>query len=300
MGEHYDRKLTGLFALQDEITEHIVTALQIKRTAGEEMRVHRRHTRSLEAWNLLAEGFGHFYRRNNLDNARARILFNQAIEVDRGYAVAYALLAWTHWFDAQFGWGDRPDISIERATFLAEKAQALDDELPDVYALKGVIDLSQGRYEAAVASGEKAVALNPNHANNTALLAMILHNAGRPKEGLRKIKRAMRLSPYYAAWFLEELGFASLAADQPKEAIAAFAKFLEREPSGVHAAHANIGRALAFHALGREDAARVAVTGAVHADPTISASEFGRHSLNRNMEALEDGLAILRRLGLPD
>jgi adenylate cyclase len=299
-GEQYDRKLTGLFALQDEITEHIVTALQIKLTAGEEMRVHRRHTRSLAAWNLLAEGFGYFYRRNKLDNARARILFNQAIEVDRGYAVAYAVVAWTHWFDAQFGWSDRPDLSIERAQFLAEKARVLDDELPDVYALKGVIDLSQGRYEAAVASGEKAVALNPNHANNTALLAMILHNAGQPKEGLRKIKRAMRLSPYYAAWFLEELGFASLAADQPKEAIAAFAKFLEREPSGVHAAHANIGRALSFHALGREDAARVAVAGAVDADPTISASEFGRHSLNRNMEALEDGLAILRRLGLPD
>ena len=108
--ELYDRKMTDLFALQDEITERIVTALQIKLTAGEQMRVHRTHTRSLEAWNLIAKGIEHFYRRNKADNARARHLFNQAIEADGGYALAYAVLAWTHWFDALNGWGDRPDL----------------------------------------------------------------------------------------------------------------------------------------------------------------------------------------------
>ena len=80
--ERYDRKIDDLFALQDEITEHIVTALQIKLTAGEQMRVHRKHTRSLEAWNLLGAGVEHFYRRNKTDNARARQLFEQSVEVD--------------------------------------------------------------------------------------------------------------------------------------------------------------------------------------------------------------------------
>ena len=287
-GEHYDRQITDLFALQDEITVNIVTALQIELTVGEQMRVHRRHTRSLEAWNLLAEGVAHFYRRNKSDNARARQLFNQAIEADRGYALAFALLAWTHWFDAQFGWGDRPDISIERATFLAEKAQALDDELPDVYALKGAVHLCRKEYKAAVASGEKAVALSPNHANNTALLALFLHHAGQPQEAIRKMKKVMRLSPYYPAWFLEELGFAYLDAKETEKALAAFAKFLEREPSGTHAAHAHIGQALVHHALGRDDAARAAVAKAVDTDPEISATGFGRD------------VSTLRRLGLPD
>ena len=135
--ERYDRKIIGLFALQDEITEHIVTALRIKLTAGEQMRVHRRHTRSLEAWKLLGKGVEHFYRRNKLDNSQARQLFNEAIKADRSYALAYALLAWTHWFDAQNGWSDEPDLSFERAASLAEKARALDDELPDVHALQG-------------------------------------------------------------------------------------------------------------------------------------------------------------------
>ena len=143
--------------------------------------------------------------------------------------------------DAQNGWSDRPDLSIEHAAFLAEKARALDAELPDVYALQGAIHLYRKRHEAAVASGEKAVALSPNHANNTALLAVFLHNAGRPQESIRKMKRAMRLSPYYPTWFLEELGFAYNDAEQPQAALAAWAKFLEREPSGAHAAHARLG-----------------------------------------------------------
>ena len=298
--ERYDRKMTDLFVLQDEITEHIVTALHIKLTAGEQMRVHRKHTRSLEAWNLMNRGVELFYHRNKTDNARARLLFNKAIEADRGYALALAMIAWTDWLDAQFRWSDRPDLAIERAAFLAEKAFALNDELPDVHALQGAIHLYRRQYDAAVASGEKAIALNPNHATATALLSMFLHNAGRPKQAIGSMKKAMRLSPYYPAWFLEQLGFAYLDAKQPEEALAAFAKFLEREPSGYHAAHAHIGRILAYHALGRDDAARAAVTEAVEADPTLSAASFGRDSLNRDTEAIEGGLAILRRLGLPE
>ena len=298
--ERYDRKMTELFALQDEITGRIVVALRIKLAEGEEMRVHRKHTRSLEAWNLVAQGVEHFYRRNKLDNSRARQLFNEAVKVDRGYALAWALLAWTHWFDAQFGWSDRPDLSFERAAFLAEKARALDDELPDVYALQGAIHLYQRRHDDAVASGEKAVALNPNHATNTALLAMFLQNAGQPKEAIRKMKMAMRLSPYYPAWFLEVLGFVYLDSEQPEEALAAFAKYLEREPSGKHAAHAHIGRALAHHALGRDDAARAAVTEAIDTDSTITVTQMRRHSRNRNMAAKESGFVVLRRLGLPE
>ena len=298
--ELYDRKMTDLFALQDEITERIVTALQIKLTAGEQMRVHRTHTRSLEAWNLLAKGIEHFYRRNKADNARARHLFNQAIEADGGYALAYAVLAWTHWFDALNGWGDRPDLSLERAAFLAEKARALDEALPDVYALQGAIHLFRKQHDAAVAAGEKAVALSPNHANNTALLAMFLHNAGRTKESIRTMKRAMRLSPYYPAWFLEELGFAYLDSNQPEEALAALAKFLEREPSGAHAAHARLGQALIHHGRGREDAARAAVTEAVDADPTVSVTRFSQASLSRNRAGLGRSLDVLRRLGLPE
>jgi adenylate cyclase len=298
--ERYDRNMTELFALQDEITDHIVTALQVELTKGEQLRVRRKHTRSLEAWNLLSEGVEHFNRLNKMDNASARRWFKEAIEVDRGYALAYALLAWTHWQEAFHGWSENPEISFERASFLAEKAQALDDALPDVYALQGAIHLFKRDYDEALEAGEKAVALNPNHATNTALLAMILQNVGRPQEAIRKFKAAMRLSPYYPAWFLEVLGFTYLDAGQPEEALAAFESFLDRAPSPVHAAHAHIGRAFAHHARGEDKVAGADIAKALEADPRISLTRFGQLSLKKDRSGQEEGLAILRGLGLPE
>jgi TolB-like protein/class 3 adenylate cyclase len=298
--ERYDRKLDDLFALQDEITSRIVVALRIKLTVGEQARVHYKHTRSLEAWNLLMRGMEHVHRGNKTDNANAREFFKKSVEVDRGYALAYALLAWTHWHDAFHRWSENRELSFERASFLAEKARTLDDALPDVYALQASLHLLQRQFEAAVAAGEKAVAQNPNHATNTAILAMTLHYAGRPEEAIRKYKTAMRLSPYYPAWFLEDLGFTYLDAKQPEEALVAFEKFLERKPNESHAAHAYIGRALAYHALGQDDKARAEVAKAVEADAGISLTELRQRLLNKDRAALERELAILPGLGLPE
>jgi len=298
--ERYDRDMTELFALQDEITDRIVVALRIKLTEGEEARVHRKHTRSLEAWNLLSRGMEHFYQSSKTDNATARQWFKKAIEVDRGYALAYALLAWTHWHDAFHGWSENHELSLERASFLAEKARAMDDALPDVYALQSAIHLFKRQYDEAIEAAEKAVAFNPNHATNTALLAMILHNTGRPKKAIRMYKTAMRLSPYYPAWFLEDLSFSYLDAKQPDEALFAFQKLLDRKPPAIHAAHGHIGRALAHHALGQDDKARAEVAKAIEADAGISLTHVGQHSLNKDRAGVESGLAILRKLGLPE
>jgi adenylate cyclase len=298
--ERYDREYEDIFALQDEITGRIVVALRIELTEGEQARVHLRHTRSLEAWNLFNEGIEHFYRMNRTDNAIAREFFNKSIQADHRYALAYALVAWTHWQDAFQGWSSDRDHSFARATSLAEKARALDHELPDVYALLGAVHLFKGEYEEAVASGEKAVALNPNHATNTALLAMILHNAGRSKEAIAKFNTAMRLSPYYATWILESLGFSYLDAGQPDEALLALQTFIDREPAAVHVGHAHIGRALAYDALGRDAEARAEVASAIEADAGVSLADFARHSLHRDRAGLEKALATLRRLGMPE
>ncbi len=298
--ERYDRQMTDLFALQDEITEHIVTALQIKLTAGEQMRVHRKHTRSLEAWNHLGRGVELFHRLNRADNAAARQWFEKATEADESYALAYAMIAWTHWLDAFHGWSDHREESFARASALADKARALDETLPDVYALKGGIHLFKREYDQAVEAAQKAVALNPNHANNRALLAMILHNADRPMEAIRAYKTAMRLSPYYPSWYLEDLGFTYLNAERPEDALLAFEEFIGREPSPEHAAHAYVGRAIAYDALGKVEEAKAEIAKAVETDPEISLSDFAKLSLNRDQAGMDKGLARLRRLGLPE
>jgi len=298
--ERYDRKATELFTLQDEITNRIVVALRIKLTAGEVARVHHRHTRSLQAWNQFSRGLEHMYRSTRPGNAAARQWFEKAIATDREYALAYAFLAWTHWLDVFHGWSANPRVSFERAAFLAEKAQALDDALPDVHALQGAIHMIRREFDQAIEAAEKAIALSPNHATNMAFLAMVQHYADRPEEAIRTYKAAMRLSPYYPAWFLEDLGFSYLEAGQPAEALIAFEKFLERGPAAIHVAHAHIGRALAYHALDQDDAARSEVAKAVAADARISLAAMRQIALNRDRARVERGLAILRVLGLPE
>ena len=225
----YDREVEDLFVVQDEITSEIVTALQVKLTDGEQARLWRKHTRSIEVWETLMQGLDHFHRFSREENALARRLFEKAIDMDRGYALAYALAAWTHWIDFQNNWAS--ERAIEDAAALAERARALDAELPDVYALQGGLLLFKREYDAAIAAAEKAVALNLSHATNTALLALILNQAGDPARAVSVIKTAMRLSPYYPSWFVQTLGFAHLGTGEYAAALAAFDEVLERAQS---------------------------------------------------------------------
>ena len=298
--DRFDREQTDLFAMQDEITNKITLALRVTLTDGEEARVHRRHTRSLEAWNVVSLGVEYFNRFTKADNHDARRYFVRATEIDPGYALAYALRAWTHWIDVQNGWGNSREESFAQAEYLSEKAQSLDTQLPDVYALKGAMLLMKKQYDQAIASAERAVALSPNHATNTALLAMILSNSGKPLAAIQKFKTAMRLSPYYADWFLEQLGFAYLAAEQPKEAMVTFEKFLERKPGKEHAAHAHVGRAVAIYHMGHKWRAKKEIEKAVGLGTGISVGHFKQNSVSRDRRRGEEFIKILVELGLPE
>ena len=290
----------GFFGLQDEITHRIVVAMRVNLTEGEEARLQRKQTHSIEAWNLLSQGVALIHRSNKADNATARKLFQRAIAADPGYALAHAMLASTHWNEAFQHWSEEPKKAIQQAAVLTAQAQALDPALPEVYALQGTIHLVLRHHDEAVAAAEKAVALSPNHATSTALLGMILQSVGRPQEAIAKLKRAMRLSPYYAAWFLEVLGLAYLEVGQPEQALGVLEKFLDRQPAPNHAAHAYVGRALAFDALGRGKAARAEIAKAVETDAEITLARYGRQSLGSDQAARQKRLAILRRLGLPE
>lgn len=298
--EKYDRELTGLFELQDAITNEIVSALRINLTQGEEVRVHRKHTSSLEAWNQVGRGMEYFYQGDKAGNLAARRYFEKAIEIDENYAVAMTLLGWTHWFDAFRGYGEDAAKSLATTAELAQKAMAIEGDFPDVHALQGAIHLLKGEFDKAIASARRAVEYNPNHATNTALLAMILHNSGELDEAIAIFKRAMRLSPYYPDWFLMELGFTYLDAGRHAEAIVALEGFIQRGPSSEQLAHARIALALSHHAQGDFAEARAEIDKAKEAVPGMTIAFFTNHSLNRDQSDPERALGILRALGLPD
>ena len=297
--DRFDRDLQDLFEIQDEITREIYTALAVNLTEGEQFRVWSKSSRNIEAWEFLNRGIEQFHHFDKDSNAKGRELMKKAIEIDYGYALAYAMMAWSHWLDAQFKWTEHPQISFERAEELAIRAMALDDTIPDNYALMGAIHLFEGQYAEAIAAGKKAVALNPNHATNMALLAMTQANAGNFDEAIFGFNKARRLSPYHADWFLEALGWAYAWAGRNEEAVQIFEDYWRRKDELTPGHNVHLGMALAFAGMGREEDARNAVAQELALNPKLTLGAFRKTSLFHDREIIRQRTEVLGRLGLP-
>ncbi|MFQ5936483.1 MAG: adenylate/guanylate cyclase domain-containing protein, partial [Acidiferrobacterales bacterium] len=250
--ERYDRDLTDVFAVQDEISTQVVTALQVQLVEGEQARVWRRSTNNLEAWQCLTEGLAHFRRFTLEENSKARQLFHKAVNIDPEYAAARVWLGWTYWAEVRYLWAESPDDALVQAVEMAHEALALDDTVPETRGLLGTIHLIKKEYDQAIAEGEKAIALDPNGADVTALLAMTLNWAGRPDEAVGLIRKAMGLSPLFSAWYLSVLAHAQRLLEQYEEAIETYKASIERSPRTIGA---HIGLTEAYAESDRQEEA---------------------------------------------
>ncbi len=233
--ERYDRDATDVFDLQDEVRARIVTALRVKLTPAEEDRLARQMTDNAEAYDYYIRGLrqeSFFTKEGNLESLR---LFERAIELDPTFAAAYGRLATAHTLAAETGWSPAPEESLETARLLAEKAVALDDDLPQahwavarVYSRKRLFD-----GDRAIASLRKAIALDPNYADGHAFLATVLYFVGRAEESLGHIETAMRLNPHFPFWYYYSLGASQFMLTRYDAAIESFEKAVERNPAWV-------------------------------------------------------------------
>jgi len=300
--ERYDRELGDIFALQDEITKKILTALQVELTEGQQARVYGRGTDNFEAYikYLQARKFFNLQVNSKEAVALSRQTAKEAIELDEKYPAPYVLLAWTHWLDARLGWAESKDESFKQAYSIAQKAEALDDSIPDVHALLGGIHLSQRQYEQAIAKGEKAVALGPNDAEVNAVMAFILRFAGRFEQAIALIKTAMRLQPNYASWYLTELALCYYYVGRHKEAIELAEKYRELTKSRGEEfiwPHPLI-LAMNYIRLGQEKEACEAAAELLRLFPIFSLEWDRKYSYYKNPSHLERQHEDLRKAGL--
>jgi TolB-like protein/Tfp pilus assembly protein PilF len=228
--ERYDRPLTDIFALQDEIVQKIVTTLKLQLTLqGQEWMV-RKHTDNLEAYDYFLRGTEYFYRVTKETNIQARQMFEKAIDLDPQYAEAYTWLGGTYGLEWIWRWSQDPQ-TLEHALALAQQALALDDSLPAAHSLLSGIYAQKKQYDQALAEGERAIALDPNDADSYARQADVLNYAGRPEEALRLMEQAMRLHPHYPAVYLGRLGIAYRLIGRYAEAISAAKEASSRSPN---------------------------------------------------------------------
>ncbi len=205
--EQYDRPLTDIFALQDEIVQKIVTTLKLQLTLEEQGYIVRKTTDNLEAYDYYLRGLEYFSRFTKEANAQARQLYEKALKLDPQYAYAYAGLGGTYYIEWSWRWSQDPQ-TLEQVLAVAQKAVALDDTLPVAHGLLSLGYAQKGWYDQARTEGERTIALDPNSADSYGSLAEVLNFAGRPEEALRSVEQAMRLNPRYPAWYLVDLGWA--------------------------------------------------------------------------------------------
>ena len=243
--ERYDRDLTDIFALQDEVTHRIVEALSVTLRPAEKAQLANSRTSNVEAHDCFLRGrellLGPTKNREIFDSVVAA--FRRAIELDSGYAEPYAGLAMAYCLDFQNRWANTPD-ALDLAVFFA--AQAVEKGPGDPYAhyVAAVVTFWQRDLVRAQAQADEALSLNPNYALAFGTRGLIEIYLGHPLVAIPFIQRAIRLDPVFTQQYVHFLGSAYLVAGQFEAAAAAFRERIRLAP------RTDLSRAFLASALG--------------------------------------------------
>ena len=271
--ERYDRELKDIFAMQDEITKKVITALQVKLTAGEMAGMIAKGTKNLDAYIKYMQAMEFSSKATKEGNAQAKKILEEALALDPEYPRVYMGLAITHFFDVWFGTTESPQQSLARAFELAQKAISLDDSNAAAYSVLGLVYMMKKQYDKAIAECERAVSLDPNSAENIHRLGMVLNYAARPEEAIPYLQNAIRLNPFPSASFFIILAASYRDSGQYEKAIEASKKALQREPN-THFAY--IHMAVSYIRLGQEKEARAAAAEILRINPKFSLERYAK------------------------
>ncbi len=293
--ERFDRDLTDIFAVQDDVTQQIVAALELNLTDGEQKRLATEQTDNLEAYDCFLRGREQWWRHSKAPNILAKELLQRAADLDPGFAPAYAFLAAAHLLDYVNQWSPSPARSLELAHETVLRAVALDDEYPYAHWGLAAINLWMRRHDRAIGEANRSIALNPNFAEGHTLLGHVLHYAGRSEEALGCFERAMAMDPYFPDMWLHFQAQSLFQLGKFETVINVLKRRLSRNPD------TDISRVLlaaSYGHLGRIDAAQAEWREVFRVNPAYSL-EYRRKILPyknaADFELIVDGL---RQAGL--
>jgi adenylate cyclase len=200
--ERYDRDLADVFAVQDEITEAVATAIEPAMSETERQRAIRKPPESLGAWEAYQRGRWHVSQANVADWERARQWLKRAIELDHHFAAAYAILSQVTIGEAILYQKRSIGEAVPDALALAQRAISLDPTEALGRSCLGLALTMQGDYEGALSELRQALAIAPNAALAYAFLGTALVFSGSPREGIDAIREALRRDPFEPTRFI--------------------------------------------------------------------------------------------------
>ncbi len=296
--ERYERDLKDLFALQDEVTTKILTAMRVKLTEGAEATMYEKYFRGkqgLECYLKILEGQHYCSLTAIEENNKARLIAEEAMAMCPENPMSYLLLGTVHWMDLILGATKSPRDSLEKAMELVQKTLSMDDSLSGAHNLLSAIYIQKKEYDKAIAEGERAVALQPSGAVAHEFYGTSLLMAGHPKEALPIFQKVIRLNPYGSASSFLLLGSAYAQTGRFEEAVPAYKKALLRSPDFIIA---HLGLAASYIALGREKEAHAEAAEVLRINPKFSLDNYAKTMTQKDQWRIDRYIGALRKAGL--
>src|SRR5262245_14467101 len=296
--DRFERDLTDVFALQDDVTVAVVSAIQPKLLQTEIAMASRRRQQNLTAYDFYLRAIQQFYLTTREGMAEAIRLAHRALELDPQFGLVAALAGAFHIWNVLSGHAIDPQFEREEAVRLLRLALSIDDSDPETLAWASIISaIMIGDGESEIELADRAIALNPNSYWAWNCRGWAYRVAGLPQEAVQSFERATRLSPVDPLLHqtFSAIGYAFIELRRFDEAIVAGKRAQRQHPS--YAAGAYRCLASAFAHLGRDAEAREAAARVLEIDRTFTISGWIARGGQSNSKLLIEGL---RKAGLPE
>ncbi len=293
--ERYDRKIDDIFAVQDEITERIVEALDIKLVTGEMAHTIRKVLRNPDALEYYYRGWEALFGSTRDDIKEAQQMFEETTRLEPESSFGYAMAAWAHWWSVDQGLSEDIAHSLERAIELARKAEDLEDFTGLSHLVMAQIHLYKHEHDKALVAAQKAVLARPSCDLSYVAKANILTYLGRPTEVIDLAKYAIRLAPVYPPFFQKTLAAAFYGNGQYEKAIASAKKVLESDKDNLDAFLILAG---AYAAIDEQAEASKAATEVKRIKPDFSLKKYAETQPYSDPKVLEQVTSMLQRAGV--
>jgi adenylate cyclase len=291
----FDRELTDIFAIQDELTKEIVSALKCTLTISEHDRLAPRRAANVEAFELFLRGREQIWAATRTGNIAARSLLERAIAIDPNYGAAYAAVAMSHVIDYANGFSSDPEQSLKTAFELARRVVASDDEEPIGHFALCAAYMWSKKLDLAQAEAQRILELAPNSADGLRITAHIQIFSGDPASAIDNLEASMKRDPHYPDMTLQLVADARFALGQYEQAIEAIERRLARNP---HSETAYALLASCYGHLARPEACKSAWEQALRVNPDFSMERRRRVLPFRNPQDFERRVEGLRKGGV--
>ena len=295
--ERYDRELENIFALQDDITQQVISSLNIELIFRDLGRVLTRNLSGGGAWEYFLRGVSHIYKFNKEDNGRAREMFEKLYALHPNQVQGPSYIGLTHWIEATRGWADSPAESLKEAAEWAAKAMEYDDNDGLGHVIMGYVLLHEGQHDEAIALCEKAVQYRASCPAALGQIAAVQLYCGDAGSAVKSARESLAVRVMFPPLLINLLAAAYRDSGEIGLSIPAAREAVRLDPQHTDA----LATLCSDYVLAgeHEDAHRVAQD-IISIDPKFRTSEFATKHPYKDKSKLANLVETLQSAGLPD